>query len=163
MLGGFWNSATESHYWPGLVSAIIAVWVEGWTKQLPEILFIHDFLFCDLSVKSCFLVFLNRKLLSSDRNPPIDDLIKSGILPILVHCLERDDKWVFLKLKMFNCCKNSLSIANVPIVSHLKAHVTIIFIFFFLPLQSFFTVWSCMGFDKHCLWNFWTNTGRSSI
>uniref|UniRef100_A0A2I3HC76 Importin subunit alpha n=1 Tax=Nomascus leucogenys TaxID=61853 RepID=A0A2I3HC76_NOMLE len=32
-----------------------------------------------------------RKLLSSDRNPPIDDLIKSGILAILVHCLERDD------------------------------------------------------------------------
>lgn len=29
-----------------------------------------------------------RKLLSSDRNPPIDDLIKSGILPILVRCLE---------------------------------------------------------------------------
>ncbi|XP_013392287.1 importin subunit alpha-3-like [Lingula anatina] len=28
-----------------------------------------------------------RKLLSSDRNPPIDDLISSGILPILVHCL----------------------------------------------------------------------------
>ncbi|KAG9331949.1 hypothetical protein JZ751_016349 [Albula glossodonta] len=26
------------------------------------------------------------------RNPPIDDLIKSGILPILVKCLERDDK-----------------------------------------------------------------------
>uniref|UniRef100_A0A8C5ARU7 Importin subunit alpha n=1 Tax=Gadus morhua TaxID=8049 RepID=A0A8C5ARU7_GADMO len=34
---------------------------------------------------------LSRKLLSSDRNPPIDDLIKSGILPILVHCLDRDD------------------------------------------------------------------------
>ncbi|CAL1582012.1 unnamed protein product [Knipowitschia caucasica] len=32
-----------------------------------------------------------RKLLSSDRNPPIDDLIKSGILPILVKCLEDDD------------------------------------------------------------------------
>ncbi|XP_043927965.1 importin subunit alpha-4 [Protopterus annectens] len=32
-----------------------------------------------------------RKLLSSDRNPPIDDLIKSGILPILVRCLKRDD------------------------------------------------------------------------
>ncbi|VDD96399.1 unnamed protein product [Enterobius vermicularis] len=28
-----------------------------------------------------------RKLLSSDRNPPIDDLIESGILPILVDCL----------------------------------------------------------------------------
>uniref|UniRef100_A0AAZ1X6G6 Importin subunit alpha n=1 Tax=Oreochromis aureus TaxID=47969 RepID=A0AAZ1X6G6_OREAU len=38
----------------------------------------------------CFLCFC-RKLLSSDRNPPIDDLIKSGILPILVHCLDRDD------------------------------------------------------------------------
>lgn len=33
-----------------------------------------------------------RKLLSSDRNPPIDDLIKSGILPILVRCLECYDK-----------------------------------------------------------------------
>lgn len=39
-----------------------------------------------------FIISLHRKLLSSDRNPPIDDLIKSGILPILVHCLERDDK-----------------------------------------------------------------------
>ena len=28
-----------------------------------------------------------RKLLSSDRNPPIDELIRSGILPILVNCL----------------------------------------------------------------------------
>uniref|UniRef100_U5EZA0 Importin subunit alpha n=1 Tax=Corethrella appendiculata TaxID=1370023 RepID=U5EZA0_9DIPT len=32
-----------------------------------------------------------RRLLSSDRNPPIDSLIESGILPILVKCLERDD------------------------------------------------------------------------
>ncbi|XP_046380855.1 LOW QUALITY PROTEIN: importin subunit alpha-4-like [Haliotis rubra] len=32
-----------------------------------------------------------RKLLSSDRNPPIDDLIASGILPILVDCLLKDD------------------------------------------------------------------------
>lgn len=31
-----------------------------------------------------------RKLLSSDRNPPIDDLINSGILPILVTCLEKE-------------------------------------------------------------------------
>lgn len=30
-----------------------------------------------------------RKLLSSDRNPPIDALITSGILPILVRCLEK--------------------------------------------------------------------------
>ncbi|CDW54741.1 importin subunit alpha 4 [Trichuris trichiura] len=32
-----------------------------------------------------------RKLLSSDRNPPIDGLIKSGILPILVKCLCHDE------------------------------------------------------------------------
>lgn len=32
-----------------------------------------------------------RKLLSSDKNPPIDDLIKTGILPILVQCLSRGD------------------------------------------------------------------------
>ncbi|KAB7497929.1 Importin subunit alpha-3 [Armadillidium nasatum] len=31
-----------------------------------------------------------RRLLSSDRNPPIDDLISSGILPILVKCLEKE-------------------------------------------------------------------------
>uniref|UniRef100_A0A7M5XI44 IBB domain-containing protein n=1 Tax=Clytia hemisphaerica TaxID=252671 RepID=A0A7M5XI44_9CNID len=32
-----------------------------------------------------------RKLLSKDRHPPIDELIKSGILPILVECLQFDD------------------------------------------------------------------------
>ncbi len=32
-----------------------------------------------------------RKLLSSDRNPPIDALINSGILPVLVRCLECND------------------------------------------------------------------------
>lgn len=34
---------------------------------------------------------LGCKLFSSDRNPSIDDLIKSGNLPILVKCLGRDD------------------------------------------------------------------------
>lgn len=32
-----------------------------------------------------------RKLLSSDKNPPIDSLITTGILPILVQCLSRTD------------------------------------------------------------------------
>lgn len=32
-----------------------------------------------------------RKLLSSDKNPPIDDLIDASILPILVQCLSRAD------------------------------------------------------------------------
>jgi len=31
-----------------------------------------------------------RKLLSSDKNPPIDSLIQSGIMPILVECLDND-------------------------------------------------------------------------
>lgn len=33
----------------------------------------------------------------------------------------------------------------------------------FLSLQSFLTVWSCVGSDKHCLWNLRTNPGCSSI
>lgn len=33
-----------------------------------------------------------RKILSSDRNPPIDDLIQSGILPVLVQCLRNHEK-----------------------------------------------------------------------
>ena len=33
-----------------------------------------------------------RKLLSSDRNPPIDALILSGILPVLVGCLSSTDQ-----------------------------------------------------------------------
>ncbi|XP_036099617.1 importin subunit alpha-3-like [Molossus molossus] len=32
-----------------------------------------------------------RKLLSRDRDPPIDGFIRSGLLPVLVRCLERDD------------------------------------------------------------------------
>lgn len=50
--------------------------------------------FPNLSHSKCFDylitgddIFQARKLLSSDRNPPIDDLIASGILPILVQCL----------------------------------------------------------------------------
>lgn len=35
-----------------------------------------------------------RKLLSSDRNPPIDPLIQSGILPILVRCLEQHNRYI---------------------------------------------------------------------
>ena len=42
-----------------------------------------------------------RKLLSSNRNPPIDELIESGILPILVECLNKDDKWVLFSISLF--------------------------------------------------------------
>lgn len=35
-----------------------------------------------------------RKLLSSDRHPPIDELIKCNVLPMLVSCLD-SEKYVF--------------------------------------------------------------------
>lgn len=34
----------------------------------------------------------SRKLLSSDKNPPIDQIIDAGMLPILVECLKKDDQ-----------------------------------------------------------------------
>lgn len=37
-------------------------------------------------------VQLARKLLSSDKNPPIDQIIEAGMLPILVDCLKKDDQ-----------------------------------------------------------------------
>lgn len=43
------------------------------------------------SEKQLSAVQAARKLLSSDKNPPINDLINSDILPILVDCLKRDD------------------------------------------------------------------------
>lgn len=39
-----------------------------------------------------------RKILSSDRNPPIDALISSGILPVLVQCLQNHEKLVYVYL-----------------------------------------------------------------
>lgn len=33
----------------------------------------------------------SRKLLSSDKNPPIDQIIEAGMLPILIDCLTKDD------------------------------------------------------------------------
>ena len=35
-----------------------------------------------------------RKLLSSDKNPPIDALVQGGVLPVLVQCLQAEDEWV---------------------------------------------------------------------
>ncbi|XP_046676637.1 importin subunit alpha-3 [Homalodisca vitripennis] len=46
---------------------------------------------CDNPEKQLVAVQSARKLLSSDRNPPIDALISSGILPILVRCLENHE------------------------------------------------------------------------
>lgn len=35
-----------------------------------------------------------RKILSRERHPPIDAMIQAGVVPVLVHSLERDDWWV---------------------------------------------------------------------
>lgn len=35
---------------------------------------------------------LFRKLLSSDKNPPIDQIIEANMLPVLVECLTKDDQ-----------------------------------------------------------------------
>ena len=34
--------------------------------------------------------FHYRKILSKDKNPPIDELISSGIVPVLVSCLQSE-------------------------------------------------------------------------
>ena len=44
-----------------------------------------------------------RKLLSSDRNPPIDALIQSGILPVLVGCLSEDEN-PSLQVRLLTIC-----------------------------------------------------------
>jgi hypothetical protein len=44
----------------------------------------------DLSLEEQLnIVRAARKLLSNDKNPPIDELIRSVILPILVECLQQ--------------------------------------------------------------------------
>ncbi len=58
-----------------------------------------------------------RKLLSSDRNPPIDALIQSGVLPVFVKCLERQDKYdIALKLILSKESRN-LHNCNIYIIS----------------------------------------------
>ncbi|VDO98176.1 unnamed protein product [Soboliphyme baturini] len=42
-----------------------------------------------------------RKLLSSDRNPPINELIDAGILPILVNYLKDDDKYAGFRIYLY--------------------------------------------------------------
>ncbi|KAI1292045.1 Importin subunit alpha-3 [Halotydeus destructor] len=46
---------------------------------------------CDDPILQLQAVKAARKLLSSDKNPPIDELISSGILPILVACLKQEE------------------------------------------------------------------------
>lgn len=43
-----------------------------------------------MAIKTC------RKLLSRDRNPPINDVIESGIVPYCIKLLDSDHKYVYL-------------------------------------------------------------------
>jgi len=64
------------------------------SKAVPLTLSLHEIVLnakSEDTVTQLTAVQQARKLLSSDRNPPIDDLIRSGILPILVNCLKRKD------------------------------------------------------------------------
>jgi hypothetical protein len=92
--------------------SVIVAWVESLivSKQKPSLISDEDDFDRNLAAANLELLVANagsdnpavqlnavqsaRKLLSSDRNPPIDALIESDILPILVRCLECHDKWV---------------------------------------------------------------------
>ena len=64
-----------------------------------------------------------RKLLSSDRNPPIDALIQSGVLPVFVKCLERQDKYdIALK---FMLSKESRNLHNCNMHARLLLLLTL--------------------------------------
>jgi len=65
-----------------------------------------------------------RKLLSSDRNPPIDALIQSGVLPVFVKCLERQDKYAILNHIYFAYSKSheNQNIILLVLPSSLKQH-----------------------------------------
>lgn len=63
------------------LESIVATLLEGQNSKMGEV--------AEPS-KQLKAVQAARKLLSRDRNPPINDLIESGILPILVECLQCD-------------------------------------------------------------------------
>lgn len=80
-----------------------------------------------------------RKLLSSDRNPPIDRLIESGILPILVQCLEQHDRYILRSQILYD-----EKCVRCFIITHFVQQ----------PISA---VRSCMGIDEHRQWNIRSN------
>lgn len=86
-----------------------------------------------------------RKLLSSDRNPPIDDLISSGILPILVNCLE-STKWIcfYGLISTWFTFEIYFFLFYMQIILNKIAKFN-----YFLSFQCHAPVWGGLGTDQH--------------
>lgn len=77
----------------------------------------------------------------TERSPPIEEVIQSGVVPRFVEFLMRED---FPQLQVWEWCLITLfvpSLAFHVVASHLLYRCGYAFI-----------VWSCLGSHKHCFW-----------
>lgn len=88
-----------------------------------------------------FLYDLTCGLWLTERSPPIEEVIQSGVVPRFVEFLMRED---FPQLQVWEWCLITLfvpSLAFHVVASHLLYRCGYAFI-----------VWSCLGSHKHCFW-----------